>query len=206
MDDSVGEKLIATLRKLAPARVRVFDAQDVSRDVAVPSGRKRWSAVAATVEARPWVRLELLDKHSAILGYVENDAAPGELEDIGAREPSGMGQARWFLELMIKAQTAALTFRDKEHTALLQSVREILDVNSQATREMMQLMRAQRDEAMELAAIRAAAEQGDGMDQVVKLIEASPKLMQLVGPLLMALRPAPKLAPAPAPKNGAAKS
>ena len=42
--DNVADRLLATLRKLAPARVRAIDAQDATRDVAVPSGRKRWSA------------------------------------------------------------------------------------------------------------------------------------------------------------------
>lgn len=204
--DNVADRLLATLRKLAPARVRAIDAQDATRDVAVPSGRKRWSAVAATVEARPWVRLELLDKHGAILGYVENETAPDELEDIGVTQAAQMANPRWFLELMIKAQTAALSFRDKEHATLLQSVNSLLETHMHTLRDMMDIMRAQRVEAEELAAIRAAAAQGSDMDDVMKLLEASPKLMQAIGPLLMAFRAAPKLTPAPAPPKNGAKS
>lgn len=207
--DSVGERLLAQLRRVAPVKVRVYDAQDESRDVAVPTRRKRWSQVVLTVEARPWVRVELLDKAGAILGYVENDGAAEEIEDIGA--PAGGGgrsiEARWMLELMLKAQRTALEFRDKEHSALLASMTAMLDVNAQNMRETVGIMRQQRDEAMELARIRAAAEAGGDLDQIIKLVEASPQLMQAIGPLLgLLLKPKrieAKATPAPASKAGA---
>lgn len=206
--DGIAEQLLQTLRKLAPVSVKVIDAQEDARDIAVPNGRKRWSQVAATIEAMPWVRCELLDKAGRVLGYVLNEGAADALEDVSAPASSASAQARWQLELMLRAQQVALTYRDKEHAQLLHSVREILEVNTQSMREMVNIMRMQRDEAVEVANLRAAAENGGDMDQILKLIEASPKLMQVLGPLLMGLR-APRIAaakstPAQPGANGAA--
>lgn len=195
--DGTSEQLVAHLRKCAPVKVRVVNAQDESRDVAVPNGRKRWSQVAATVEAMPWIRCELLDRSGAVLGYVQNDGAADELEDISAPAGSGSLQLRWVLELMLRAQQTALTYRDKEHSALLQSMRDMMQVQTEAMRENVEIMRQQRDAAVEVARLQAAAESGDSMEQIVKLIEASPKLMGVLGPLLMAFR-APRKLPAPA--------
>ena len=203
MDDVISRKLLAKLRDVAPHSVRVYDSSDDHRDVAVPTRRKRWSQVIETIDARSWTRVEMLDKSKSILGYVDNESpeAPA-LEDISGASgglSAAAAQSRWFLEMMIRAQTVALQYRDKEHTTLLGAVREVLEVQMQGTREMISLMRAQREEAMDLAQIRAAAESGDSMDQVVKLIEASPKLMSFLGPLLMSLRSPQRIAaPAPA--------
>jgi len=198
--DDLGAKLLATLRSLAPVKVRVYDAQDEYRDVAVPSRRKRWAHVVGAIEARPWVRAELLDKKDCVLGYVQNDGVAGDLEELtDPAVSSQQGMQRWFLEMMIKAQTTALSFRDKEHAALLTAMKEMMEINMGNTRELMLIMRLQRDEAMELAQIRAAAEKGGDWEQIVKLIESSPKLLQTLGPILMALRP--KLS-APAAKLG----
>lgn len=189
--DGVGGRLLAALRRCAPVKVRVYDAQDESRDVAVPTRRKRWSQVVETIEARPWVRVEMLDKAGAVLGYVENDGPAEELEDLGGGESrGGVFRERMFLELMIKAQTTALQYRDKEHTTLLQNVSVILQTNANVMQETIAMMRLQRDEAMAVAQLRAEAENGGDIGEIVKLIEASPKLMQSFGPLLAAfLRP-----------------
>ncbi|HEX7947485.1 MAG TPA: hypothetical protein VF495_22665, partial [Phenylobacterium sp.] len=116
-----------------------------------------------------------------------------------------------FLEMMIKAQTVALQYRDKEHTTLLQNVSLILTTSAGVMHEHLEIMRAQRDAAVEMAELKAAAEAGGEMEQIVKMIEASPKLMQAVGPLLgtllQTLRPklaAPaqaKVTAAPPPKG-----
>jgi hypothetical protein len=214
--DTIAATLIAHLRRVSPVKVRVYDSSDEYRDVAVPQRRRRWGQVVEAIEARPWVRCELLDKSGAALAYVENAGPAGDLEDLGGSEPKAAAaqQTRYFLELMIKAQTTALTFRDKEHAALLASVREVLEVQTQSMREMMLIMREQRDAAAEVATMRAAAESGSDIDQVVKIIEASPKLMQMMGPVVAMLRTPKKIAapqavkpngaPPPAP-NGAGK-
>jgi hypothetical protein len=207
--DAVADRLLSKLRQLAPHKVRVYDNSDDHRDVAVPNRRKRWSQVIETIEGRPWVKCELLDKSGAILGYVENDGAAGDVEELGGGGTGGSVQQRWFLEMMIKAQTVALTYRDKEHAALLEGMREMMAVQTQSIRELIALFSIQRDVASDIAAMKAAAEAGSDMDQIIKLIEASPQLMQSVGPLLQLLfrraLPGPKATKgAPAtPPNGA---
>lgn len=206
--------LVSELRKVAPVIVRVYDASDEHRDHAVPNGRKRWSKVAETVDARPWVRAELLDKSERILGYVTNDEAPGDLEDLTAPAGSAGGVAastRGYLEIILRAQREALSFRDKEHSALLASVRGVLEMQTQAMaqqtiamQEVVSIVRQQRDEAVELAAMRAAtaaaaqegkAEGGDmDLKQLMELAEASPKLLQALGPLV-AMFQRPRLPP-----------
>lgn len=208
--DTVAEQLLTHLRRIAPHKVRVYDASDEHRDVAVPTRRRKWAQVIATIEARPWVRCELLDKAGAVLGYVENEGPAGELEELAGPGTARASEQRWLLELMIKAQTTALNFRDKEHAALLTGVREMMAVQTDAMRETIALMREQRDIVAETASLKAAAEKGDDLDQIVKLIEASPKLMQVLGPLVMAMRApkkiaAPQTKPAPAAPNGASK-
>lgn len=208
--DTVAEQLLMHLRRIAPHKVRVYDASDEHRDVAVPTRRRKWAQVIATIEARPWVRCELLDKAGAVLGYVENEGPAGELEELAGPATARASEQRWLLELMIKAQTTALNFRDKEHAALLTGVREMMAVQTDAMRETIALMREQRDIVAETASLKAAAEKGDDLDQIVKLIEASPKLMQVLGPLVMAMRApkkiaAPQAKPAPAAPNGASK-
>lgn len=198
MDDVTAKTLLGHLRQIAPHRVRVYDSSDEYRDVAVPTRRKRWAQVIQTIEARAWVRCELLDRSGAILGYVENNGPAGEIEDIGPSSPA-IGQCRWFLELMIKAQTTALQYRDKEHASLLSGIRDMMQVQTEAMQTTIGLMREQRDIVAETAAIKAAAEKGDDLDQVIKLIESSPKVMQALGPVFALLRPKQISA---APKNG----
>lgn len=206
--DDVGDRLLAKLRSLAPVRVRAYDAEDNPRDIAVPTRRKRWSQVVATIESRPWVRIELLDKSGAVLGYVENDGPAEEIEDIGTG-PAGsqIVQCRWFLEMMIKSQTAALSFRDKEHTALLQGMVNLLQVSAEQTRELVVFMRMQRDAAVETMAARAAAAAKNGdewdLEQVAEIIKASPKLIQGLAPLFMGLKAAVSPQRPSSPPNGA---
>lgn len=193
MDAMSGQDaLLRKLRSVVPHRVRVYDSSDEHRDVAVPHGRKRWSHVVETVEARPWVRAELLDKAGAALAYVINpatEAEAGDLEDIGSKVSSASAQSRWMLELMLKAQRTALEFRDKEHAALLDSIRDMMGVQTTAMKELVSLYQVQRDVAADVATMKAAAESGGSIEQIVKLIEASPALLQVLGPVVQLLRP-----------------
>jgi hypothetical protein len=199
--DAVADRLLAKLRQLAPHKVRVYDGSGEHRDVSVPNRRKRWSAVIEAIEAKPWVQCELLDKSGAVLGYVENDGEAKELEQLS---PGG-AKDRWFLEMMLKAQDTALKWRNKEHADLLTGMRDLLEVNTHATRELVEIFRVQRDVSADVAAMQAAAANGGDMDQIIKLIEASPQLLQVVGPLLQLLlqrgKVKGKLPPA-APANG----
>jgi hypothetical protein len=179
--DAVADRLLVKLRQLAPHKVRVYDNSDDHRDVAVPQRRKRWSQVIETIEGKPWVRVELLDKSGAVLGYVENDGEAKELESLAS---GGSARDRWFLEMMLKAQDTALKWRNKEHADLLTGMRDLLEVNTHATRELVEIFRVQRDVSADVAAMQAAAANGGDMDQIIKLIEASPQLMQTFAPLL----------------------
>lgn len=208
MEDTVNAKLLLALRRLAPHVIRVYDSADEYRDVAVPSRRKRWTQVIETIEARAWVRCELRAKGGAVLGYVEQETIDSE----SAPPPEGP-HMRWYLDMMLRAQTMALQFVNKEHAALLGAVREILEVQTQATRETIELMRMQRDTASEISALRAAASQDGDLDQIMKIVEASPKLLEKIGPMLAAVmmprritaaKPAGKQTPPPA-ANGATK-
>ena len=203
--DAVADKLLSKLRQLAPHKVRVYDGSDTAREIAVPQRRKRWSQVIETIEAVPWVRCELLDKSGAVLGYVENDAAAGELEDLGSGVPAGAAGNKWFLDTMIRAQREALTWVEKSNAANMQAMAEILRVNAHATSELVELYRVQRDVSTEIATMRAAAENKDVFDQMVKLLEAYPELKQMIGPLVLRLMGtvAPKTTPRATPANGA---
>lgn len=209
--DATADRLLAVLRRLGPTRVRVVNASDETYDVAVPNRRKRWSQVTETIESRPWVRCELLDKHGAVLGFVENDGPAGEIEDIGPTAGAGkMGELRSLLDLLLRGQREALSFRDKEHATLLGSMSEMMRTVMEMLRETTVIMREQRDVAAETAALRAAAvpQKEDGsldVDELVKILKASPKalaeLAPVVGPLLMTLRGAFGGAPPPPPRQ-----
>jgi hypothetical protein len=196
--DVVGAGLLAKLRSLAPVSVRAYDGAGEVREIAVPGGRKRWSAVTATIEARPWTRVDLLDKAGRVLGHHDNDAPPEGIEDIST--PPSMLQPKWFLELVLRAQDVALGHRQKEFTAILNGVHQILALQAGMMTEQIEWMRSQRDEAVEMERSRAAVApvtgEDDGLGEMLKLIEASPKLMEGVGPLLSLLM-RPRLAPPP---------
>jgi hypothetical protein len=210
----VAARLLTALRRCAPVSVRAYDAEENPREIAVPTRRKRWSQVVTTIEARPWVRVELLDKRGAAIGYVENDGPAEELEELG---PGHGGSAvalnqKWLLELMIKAQTTALAARDREVTSLLNGVGSVMQIQGEAMRELVILMRMQRDAAVDVVQARAAAAAAasDGqlsIDDIMSIIKESPKVLQQLAPLFWGLRgmitggaPQP---PPPAAKNGA---
>lgn len=196
--DAVADRLLAKLRQLAPAKVRVSDGSGETRDIAVPNRRKRWDPVIRAIEAKPWVQCELLDKSGAVLGYIENDGEAKELESLSP----GSAKDRWFLEMMLKAQDMALKWRSKEHESLMQGMANMLDVQTRSMHEMIELMRVQRDVSVDIATLQAEAANGGDIDKIVKLIEASPDLLKVLGPvvqMLMARKSKPKL---PAPPNG----
>jgi hypothetical protein len=204
----MNDQLLASLRKLCPARVVVFDHGDDKREVAVPTRRKKWSQVVEAIEARPWSRVECLDKSGAVLGYIEQDDAPTELETIGVGGGK-VAETKAMLELMLRAQDMALKYQDKDRATLMQSVRDILEVNTAATRELVGLMRMQRDTAADIAAMRAGAAAAEGKedgdwDKLLKVLEDSPKLMTTLGPLVgMVMQMGRSLKPAPPPRKPA---
>lgn len=168
------------IKSVNPATVRVYNGDDDYRDVAVQAVRNRWSRLWATLSAMPWSKYELLDKKGGLVGIVENGAAAGDLEDIQQSPTGGLAlQTRLNTELMLRAQREALTFRDKENQALLAGVVEVLKVMTTAMQATQQMYQAQ----VEAAHVIAQANAGGDLDQIVKLVEASPKLMATLAPI-----------------------
>jgi len=181
---TVDSKLLATLRRLSPARVRVYDAADDSRDIAVPTRRRKWDQVISAIEARSWVRCELLDKGGAVLGYIDNEGPAGGVEDI---EGDGSREARVlerYLGIMLRAQTMALTFRDKEHSTLLQTMSDMMAQQVAATQQLVKLYQTQVETAATVAWERATAEAGGDVEKWMKVAEAAPELMGKLAPLI----------------------
>ena len=200
--DPVGAGLLAKLRGLAPVSVNAYDGAGEMRAIAVPGGRKRWSAVMSTIEARPWTRVDLLDKSGRVLGHHDNDAPPDGIEDISGPAPLQMMQPKWFLELVLRAQDMALSHRQKEFTAIFAGMHQILGLQAEMMQEQIAWMRSQRDEAVELERARMQAippPSEDDTGELLKLLEASPKLMESLGPLLALVMRPRALPPAPPP-------
>lgn len=212
-DRHVRNEILRKLRETHPHRVRVYvsQAEDSEyRDLAVPGGRKRWAPVVEMIEGRPWGRIELQDKAGLILGEVRNEsgslALTGGEDELPAALPQGMAAVpalvRWIVSEIIRAQQMALTYRDKEHGHLMQSVVDMLRVNTEAVRSLSQIHQAQLSAAVDAAQARAEAESTGDLDKVVKILEASPELIGKILPFLGSLMRRP---PGPSPAAAAAK-
>lgn len=176
-------KLVATLRQYAPARVRSWDANDVAREIAVPDVRSRWTRVASTIEAQPWVRVELLNKHGAVLGYCDNDGVAGDVEDLAEPENT-KGLA--LLNVMLKAQREALQFSRAETSELLKGCSELMKVVVEATRQLAGIYQAQVAAVAESAALRQ--DTPDDLDKMLTLVEAIPEIGTKALPFIAGLR------------------
>lgn len=203
--DGTMSKLLAKLRTLAPAKVRAYAGDDDYRDIAVPTRRKRWSQVVEAIEARSWTRVELLDKGGNVLAYVENAEPAGTVEDISSTVATGKrAEAEWIVNLVVRAQRDAMTFRDAEVKSLLQAQGDVVREMSQAMHGLASIYREQRDAAANVAEMRATAAAAPDGFNMKELTEAIPVLMQAL-PLLRALLTggAPATKPNPKPPNGA---
>lgn len=196
----ITDKLLATLKRHNPSKVRAYAGDDDSRDIAVPTRRKRWSQVIEAVEAKSWTRVELLDKSGAVLAYVDNTSPASELEDVGDGKVSRTrGESEWILNLVIRAQREAMAFRDSEVQALLKAQGDVVRELSRAMQDLSGIYSEQRKAAVETAEIRAAATAGGS--EWKELLEAAPQLLQML-PLLRGLL-ASGGPQQPKPKNGA---
>jgi hypothetical protein len=178
-------KLVATLRRYAPARVRAWDANDKATEIAVPNVRSRWTRVAATIEARAWVRCELLNKDGAVLGYVDNDGPAGDVEDLGDNADNAKQNA--WLNTMLRAQQVALTYQAKEVSELLRGCTEMMRVQSEAMKQLAGMYQAQVQVAVETAAMQAQDNTGD-IEKALAIIEAVPDAGTKLLPLIAGLR------------------
>lgn len=204
------EKLIVALKRAQPVSVKVIDATEGERHVAVAkTHRKRWAHIASLIMNQPWVRCVFLDPKGLELGYFDNDGAAGELEPISASESGGVAgplAIERHMRILLEAQRVALGFRDKEHTELLAGVTEVLKVQTEAMKNLVHLYQAQVELAGALGSMQAQAEhaaEGGDMDQWIKALELAPDALAKFAPLLPLIFGRRSL-PTAKPKNGAA--
>lgn len=181
------DKLLASLKRHNPHKVRAYLGDDDARDIAVPQRRKKWSQVIEAIEARAWSRVELLDKSGAVLGYVDNVEPARELEDIGATTGTGaqVQLAERIVAMVMKGQREAMTFRDAEVTALLKAQGDVVREMTAGMRALTAMYQEQVSVAEHAAELRATAAAG-GDSQVKELLEALPTILQAL-PLLRGL-------------------
>lgn len=183
----ITDKLLATLKRHCPTKVRAFAGDDDCRDIAVPTRRKKWGQVIEAIEARSWTRVELLDKSGAVIAYVDNTGPASDVEDLGSG-PSGKtrSEAEWIVNLVVRAQREAMAFRDSEVQSLLRAQGDVVRELSRAMQDLSGIYSEQRKAAVETAEIRAAASQGgewkELMDALPQLLPLLPHLRQLVSP------------------------
>ncbi len=187
-DETTG-RLLATLKRHNPFKVRVFNGEDDAREVAVPTRRKRWSSVIEAVDARAWTRCVLLDKSGAELAHVENEGQARELEELGTSFAGVGGQlmlGERIAMLAIKSMRDALAFRDQETVALLKAQGEVVREMSQGVRALAEVYREQNEAYADAADARVQAASEAQSGDMKQLLEALPQLLQLL-PIVKAL-------------------
>lgn len=185
---TTADKLLSSLKRHNPSKVRAYAGDDDARDIAVPTRRKKWTQVIEAIEARSWSRVELLDKSGAVLGYVDNVEPARELQDLEGKATKSRSDMEWMSKVIISAQREVLTFRDSEHSALLRAQGEVMREIVGAVHGLSAIHRTQLDatretEAVRVAAAASAAGQGDSLKE---LLEALPQILQAL-PMLRAL-------------------
>lgn len=121
--DDLSARLCGDFRRVKPFSLVAILADGSEKKVALRSGRGRWEHAAGVVA--PWVadgaRIECRDKAGAVLALLEYEA---EAETDAPRAPMSTGaDARWMLDLMLRAQDQAL----KRHHEMLGT---LLDANN----------------------------------------------------------------------------
>lgn len=206
------EKLTQIIKRLQPASIRVIDAADDERMVAVPkTHRKRWAQVVGNIIGRPWIRCVFLDSKEHELGFFDNDAAASDLETLtDDKSVAGTLREERLLRLMIDAQKTALTYRDAETKDLLAGVTSMLHVaieqnraNAQAMKELASLYQAQVHAAADVAMMQAEAAHGGDWDQWLKALELAPEAIAKFAPMLQLLFAQRRALPAAKKANGA---
>lgn len=181
-------RLLNTLKRCNPYRVLVHngDTDEKPRTVAVPTRRRKWSAVIALIEAKPWTSCVLVDKQGDELAIVENNGAATEVEDLGGGMPQGLANqvtlGQTIATMCQNSAERALRAREGEVTAIMGAVRGVVEMMGQAfaaqTNALLTLAdvkEATADARGEAAAAAASAGAGDDWKQ---LIEALPTIMQ----------------------------
>lgn len=189
MKDETDKRLLATLKSHNPYRVRCYNGEDDTREVAVPTKRKRWAQVIAAIEGKPWSRVELLDKGGAVLAYVDNEGPARELEELGPSFAGTGGQlilGERIASLALKSMREAMAFRDAETVALLRSMGDVVREMSAGVRSLAEVYREQNAAVEDAAELRIAAASEQGGGDMKQLLEALPVLLQAL-PMLRTL-------------------
>lgn len=202
-NDKLIGKLLASLKRHNPSKVRAYAGDDDGRDIAVPTRRRRWSQVIEAIEAKEWSRVELLDKSGAVLGYVDNTEGAGELRDIGSGTDGKITEVQRIVQIVINAQRDAMQFRANEVAEVMQAQSVVIKELVAGVGALGAMYREQVDAATETAAMRATAAAGDG-GQLKELLDAAPTLLQMI-PVLKGLLGGGDVKHQAAPPNGAAK-
>lgn len=178
--DKLKEKLLSALKKHSPYRVVAFTGDEDGRTIAVPQRRRRWATVIEAIEARPWSRVELHDKAGSILGYVENNEASADIEDLGdgGRMLRTRSEAEWIVQLVAKSVREDRSHRNEEITAVLQAQGSFVREMGGAVHALTRIYQEQRDAAAETAEMKALADNSGGT--VKELLEAAPQILQVL--------------------------
>ena len=101
--------------------LRVLCSDGETRDVAIPTARKKWEQLAAILHGLDWMRIELRDIKKQTIGTIE--AGVDEMDELDDDDMEGQDRrvivlAGQMTKLMLSAQDVAL-MRDEKKTALL---------------------------------------------------------------------------------------
>jgi hypothetical protein len=183
------EKLLASLKRHNPSKVRAYAGDDDVRDIAVPTRRRRWSQVIEAIEARAWSRVELLDKSGGVLGYVENTEPATEPEDLGPAGGGRVTEVQRLVEMFTRSQERTLQMafahRDAEVVNVMQAQGAVVRELVQGMHALTAMYQQQVTVAADVAANQAALAAGDG-DALKQLVDAAPMILQMM-PLLKGL-------------------
>jgi hypothetical protein len=188
------EELTAALQKHKPTDVLVFQGEELTRTVKVPTNRKKWSAVCAVVAKLQWDTLELRARGGDVLAIIEAPTAQNDNAADTARD----SRDERLLKLLISAQREALTYRERESAAALAACVQVMSqmVVSMSTLQKLHDMQL-RAVATTTAATLQHQHQGDDDGE----LEAMKMLKQIAPMLLAKVMAPPAVAPPAAPKN-----
>jgi hypothetical protein len=162
MAANTGTRTLETALKANPATqaLGVYQGDDLVKRVPMRSGRNRVSLTMQVVERLTWSRIELLDRKDGLLAVVDNDGAPGPMEDItSATEAREARRDERLLRLLLEGQRVALSHRLEESRSISDAMVRCMTTMTQAVRSLADIYREQAEVAGEMGAAEAALAQ-----------------------------------------------
>lgn len=182
----------AALQRFLPAKVLVYQGDELARTIPVPAGkRKKWFAVLQVLERLEWTRLELVDKAGGILGVLD-----AQTDDGAAAAPPTRGGDRdaQLLKILIDAQKAALSNRERETAQAVTAFASVVEMLTQAIGMLTAVHRQTLDAQAKAYQIAAAAAGAPMDDEQPQQLESS-KLLEQMAPMIMSRLLAPNPPP-----------